>query len=154
MAKKYIKQRMRIEDIQANLDELPPIKFKGNVTYKTIRGIINKAIDNNYHTDNRTYCSKTGRLQCYSHRRRGIADLYRLCKYYIPDVTLQQVVNHMKHRKHTAYGYCFTTNQDVFRHTEQESHNWSLQTLEPIKCERNDPAIRLKNRKRVYIETT
>lgn len=153
MEKKYIKTRMKIEDIQSNLDELPTIRFEKNITFTTISSIINHAIDNNYRTDNKTYCSKTNRLQCRSSTKRGIADLYRLCKYYIPDVTLKQVVNYMKNRPSTQYGYCCTTNQDVFKNSSIGTMNWSQGTdIESYKCSRNDPSIRLKTRKRVFIE--
>lgn len=147
MGKKFIKTRMKIEDIQANLDTLPTIKFK-DCSYSNIDDILKKILNNNYTIDNSTYYSKNNRKQCNQFSSRGIADIYRLCKYYFPETTLKEVVDSLQKRT-LNYGYCFTTNQDVFK----DSYKDNMWKVGNIEADKKDPSIRLKNRKRVYIES-
>jgi len=146
------KPRMKLSDIQANLDTLKPIHFNLNEKYnfKDINEVLRFATNSSYLVDNTTYIQ--GRQQCYRQRRRGIADLYRLCKYYFPQTTLEDVVEAVKSIP-MQRNYCWTTNQDVFRYyRENYDDDESQYQHTNIKAIKNDPSIRLKTRKRVYID--
>lgn len=152
MDKKCIKQRMKLSDIQANLDTLKPIHFNLNEKYnfKDITDILKFATNSSYNINNTTYMGK--RKQCPRQRKRGISDLYRLCKYYFPETTLENVVKAIKSTS-MQRSYCCTTNQDVFRYyndkfDDDESHYQYTRVM----AVKNDPSIRLKTRKRVYID--
>lgn len=139
---------MKIEDIQANLDSLKTLKFKENKEFKNLREVIDFAIVRDYRVDNSTMYSKAkSKIQCLN-KQRGIADLYRIGRHYFPNTKLNDVIEVIK-EKPVYYHYCYTTNQDVFL---ENNEDYSSDYSDGISSDKRDPSIRLKNRKRVYIE--
>lgn len=147
MEKRYSDRRMKIEDIQKNLDTLKPLKFSNDKKeFKNIEEIIRFACQRDFLIDNST--KQGNRLQCSRVKSRGIADLYRICKNYFPNTTLKDVVKTVE-KIPMSYHYCHTTNQDVYRTSDKGDYTIAYTGVDSIK---SDPAIRLKNRRRVYIE--
>lgn len=95
-----------LNDIEEDLKTLKPINFKTlNFNPKSIKDVISNLLDN---------CAATyigSRIQCEGGRSRGIADIYRLCRYYFPNTTLQEVIKAVEKRDNS---FCCTTNQTVF----------------------------------------
>lgn len=148
MEKKYTK--MKLKEIQENLDTLKTLKFSKNKSFNNITEVLDFACINDYHTDNSTMLSNSNKkIQCNSNRMRGISDLYRISKYYFPDTKLDDIVKYIKSRPF-QYLYCYTTNQDVFRHTKMNKDDNYIYGR--VVADKNNPSIRLKNRKRVYID--
>lgn len=140
---------MKLKEIQENLDTLKTLKFSKNKSFNNITEVLDFACLNDYNTDNSTTFSNSNKIQCPKTRMRGISDLYRICKHYFPNTKLDDILKYIK-SKPFQYHYCYTTNQDVFRRVN--STNDSTTTYGQVVADKNNPSIRLKNRKRVYID--
>jgi len=124
-----------LEEVEEDLKTLKPIRFKTlDFNPKTIKNVLDNLLINKAAT-----YSVEGRIQCEGKRSRGVADMYRLCRYYFPEVTLKQVYKALRSRT-IGCSFCYTTNQDVYN----TSYNANY---------RSSPAkIRLSNRKAVRID--
>ncbi len=141
---------MKLKEIQENLDTLKTLKFSENKTFNNITEVLDFACLSNYHINNSTMLSNSKKkIQCPQGRMRGISDLYRISKHYFPNTQLNDVLDYIK-SKPFHHLYCYTTNQDVFRHTPGQKD--STYVYGSTLSDKNNPSIRLKNRKRVYID--
>lgn len=132
--------KLKIEEIEKDLQSQKVLKFKTKSDFKGIKSIIQYACDNGI--DNSTYF-ENGRKQCDRNAKRGIADLYRICRYYLPKTELKEVVDTLS-KMNISQSYCCTTNQDVYKLYANNVRHY---------CDRYNPRIRLKNFKKVQIES-
>ncbi len=131
-------EKMKIEDIQANLDELPLIKFRGDKKYNDYEEVLTEAM-----LGKTTLMVHNNNVQCGPHRLRGFADLYRLTRYYFPKTSLKQIIEFAKSEYRCNLSECAETNQTV---CYMPTNNYQGSKLKDI-------TVRLKNRKKVYIES-
>jgi len=135
-----VKTKMKIEDIEADLDELSLIKLRGNKKYSNFKEVLNDAL-----LGKSTIMVHNGNTQCGSNRARGFADLYRLTKYYFPKTSLKQIINFVNSEYSCNLQQCYETNQTV---CYKIYHNYRGNKLKE-----NEIIVRLKNRKKVFIES-
>lgn len=131
---------MKIQEIQTDLERLSKIKFNKKVEtdkFKNYKQVIDQAVIQG----NSTVMDHGKGYQCPPGRKRGIADLFRLCKYYFPETKLCDITKYMQNTKFAA-SFCGTTNQTVYRNANMP-YSYRGQTKTPY--------IRLKNRNKVQI---
>jgi len=98
------------KEVEEHLKTLKPIKFKGDYEFKNIAEVIKKLL----HKCTDTY-SLENKLQCQGYKSRGLCDIYRICKFYIPTCTLEDVYKVvMKKTMLLRSTFCNETNQTVF----------------------------------------
>lgn len=98
---------MKIEEIEKILDKkYKPLRFKG-VTPKTYAAAIQLAIDGQA-----TYLNSDKTPQCPKDRMRGVRDIYRICKYYFPEIKLKTVLEKLQPQVHS---FCNETKQSVYQ---------------------------------------
>lgn len=98
---------MKIEEIEKELDKLKPLKFNNKKALpKSYEECIDRVIQGEA-----TFMNSDIYPQCHSSKMRGIADIYRTCKHYFPNVKLKNIVQHARKKPHQ---FCCTTNQTVF----------------------------------------
>lgn len=116
---------MKLAELELDLQKLKLIKFRiafnENYRPKNIKECIYRIL-----AGETTYMAISGNRQCPRFRSRGISDIYRLCKFYFPNITLKTVLTNLKGKGHTQ---CLTTNQTVFNDVLRiHSHpkGWSI----------------------------
>ena len=114
------------------LNKKKPLKFK-DYTPKSIIDVIRQA------NNRRTFSDlRKKRAQCPADRYRGFTDIYRLCHFYFPEVTVKEL-----HKKLLTINrsFCNKTSQTVFRNGMVDQYSKNV----PIK-------INLKNGKLVELD--
>jgi hypothetical protein len=125
------------EKIQKELDTCKPLRFAKNYKPKNVEDVVIRAC-----SGFPTYYVESGKTQCDSDRLRGIADIYRIAKYYFKDATLKEIRDIIKDTSNINELYCTTTNQTVHHINHHYVHKYK------------HTYIRLKNwRKNVRIES-
>lgn len=132
---------MKIEEIEANLKSQKPLKFKNKSEFKDLDELIKFTCSAN--KNNETYFVHNNRKQCENGRLRGIGDIYRITQHYLPNISLKEIVDKLS-KMDISQSYCCTTNQDVFYIRANNVRNY---------CNKHNPKIRLKNFKKVQIES-
>lgn len=133
-----------LKEIEEDLSQMKRgflLKFKDK-TFNNYQEVLEYATTYNTILQlNPTYY-KSGGLQCKCDIGRGISDLWRICKFYFPETTLEDVVTYFKNTDlNYRIQYCGDTNQTVIR----------LETYS--KCIKpTSIAIRKRNFKNVKIE--
>lgn len=118
----------KIKEAENSLNEIKKgflIDFGYENNFNNFTEVIDHAILRR-HNDinlNPTFYSKSKKLQCICSIGRGIGDLYRLCKNYFPNTTLEEVIMYLKNNKHNKrIQYCGTTKQTVIRKETYAPH--------------------------------
>lgn len=110
---------MKLKEIEEKLNKLKLIKFKGDIKFNNIREVLKRACKNCYEDDEITY-TITGHYQCGKGKNRGLRDLYRLCKYYFPKLTLKEFLPQTKFLLHS---FCNETYQTVHQYMKDERNS-------------------------------
>jgi len=130
MENKYF--NMTEQKLTEILNKKKPLKFK-DYTPKSIMDVIKEANTRKTFSDLRKK-----RAQCPEGRWRGFTDIYRLCHFYFPEVTVKELHNKLLKR---GRSFCNETNQTVFYNFTATSYH----SNEVIK-------INLKNGKLVELD--
>jgi hypothetical protein len=112
-----------LEEVEEDLLKLKHfnLKFKGDLKFNSYEEVILYASTKIIHPYNnisrlpKTYY-ENNQLQCECTIGRGISDLWRICKYYFPNVKLQQIIDYIDQNNSIFFiQYCNTTLQTVIR---------------------------------------
>lgn len=108
-------------EIQDQLDELPPLRLRGVLKKRseTLEEFLVKFF-NKFNDERVTIYVGNSHEQTSTGKRRSLADIYKICKYYYPKVTLEMVqkalVKIMKDKSVPRFrsSYCHTINKRVW----------------------------------------
>lgn len=100
---------MEHKELQEKLNECKLLCFRKGISPTSLYNCLVLAIEGEP-----TYYADTKRLQCESYRSRGFADLYRICKYYYPNLTVKELTTTLNTVSSLHKFFCGDTAQDVF----------------------------------------
>lgn len=116
---------MDLEEIQKKLDNEPGLRLRG-FKKKIIKDIkLEGFIDlffTKYNNEYETIYIVAKREQTEPGKRRSLSDLYKICKYYYPDCTFEEVTNILYKeafdKNYLRSSHCYMTNRRMFYITQ------------------------------------
>jgi hypothetical protein len=81
-----------------------------------------------WNLEKNTIYADTKEIQTVSGRRRSLGDIYSICKYYYPNITLEEIIKILINNINTKSGwrtsYCSQTNMRMYYYTSLKENGY------------------------------
>jgi len=113
-------------EIEERINERPQIRVKGLLKRRREKSVEHflPVFFGRYNVELDTIYTENGEIQTIANRRRSLGDIYQICKYYYPNLTILELLRLLYNEEYLrenniGTSFCYTINKRVWYHSER-----------------------------------